>query len=218
MKVKSDAHLYLTETDATPPVPVAVTGISNANPAVVTPGAASAAVGDMVTFDGTGEPLLDGNTFRLTAVTGSTSFAIDFDGTQLSAAVAVGTFTLYHKGAGGLIEACLASVTVTGQDPDSIALDDMCSTATVLGDPKPPTFQFSGFTDKESAGFRNLVQASIESPKQERMLLIDYGPDAGYIFGPAEIGSISVAANVGQGLQFSGSGVFTEVPTYSWAL
>jgi hypothetical protein len=94
----------------------------------------------------------------------------------------------------------------------------MCDSTTVQGSPKPPTFTFNGFINKESAGLSNLFQASLEDPKQNRWLLIDYTEDGGYIFGPVQIGEMTVTAGVGQGLQFSGSGVFTEVPTYSWAL
>jgi hypothetical protein len=94
----------------------------------------------------------------------------------------------------------------------------MCTSTTVLGTPKPPTFQFTGWVDQDSAGFKNLIQASLESPKTTRYMLIDFGTAGGYIFGPVEIGAISVTAGVNAGLAFSGSGVFTEVPTYSWAL
>jgi hypothetical protein len=97
-------------------------------------------------------------------------------------------------------------------------MDDMCGSTTVLGSPKPPTFTFTGFVDAESPGFRNLMQASLESPKTPRWMLIDYTTGGGYIFGPVEIAEVTITAQTAQGLQFSGSGVFTEMPTYSWAL
>lgn len=226
-KIKSDAHLYLTETGAAAPAPVDVTSITKATPAVVTLGAAvpaGTADGDMIEFADTGEPLLDGHAFRIAALDVSTAAAptlelLDFDGTRLTAAVATGTGTVYNKaGTDALLEACLVNITVAGVAPDSIQMDDMCDSTTVLGSPKPPTFTFSGFTNKESAGFKNLIQASLESPKQKRYMLIDYTNEGGYIFGPVEIGEITITAQTAQGLQFSGSGLFTEVPTYSWAL
>jgi hypothetical protein len=221
-KIKSDAHLYLTATGAAEPAAVALTAITNAKPAVlsgVIP--AEAANGDVLLINGTGEPLLDGYAFRIANLVAGVSAELDdFDGTRMAAAVAGGTFQLFSKTEpdGTLLEACMATITVTGQAPDSIQMDDMCGTATVLGSPKPPTFTFSGFVDQESPGFSNLWQASLESPKQKRWLLIDYTNEGGYIFGPVEIGEMTVTAGVGQGLQFSGSGVFKEVPTYSWAL
>jgi hypothetical protein len=220
-KIKSDAHLYLTPTGAAPPAPVVITTLTNTNPIVVTPAAmpVGLANGDVVVIEGTGEPLLDGYAFRVLNL-GAADFELDdFDGTRLTAAVATGTVTAYTKsGDGALLEACMATITVTGVPPDSIALDDMCDSTTVQGSPKPPTFTFNGFINKESAGLSNLFQASLEDPKQNRWLLIDYTEDGGYIFGPVQIGEMTVTAGVGQGLQFSGSGVFTEVPTYSWAL
>ncbi len=221
-KIKSNAHLWISDVSAgTTSTPVAVTSITKATPPVVTPATmpASLANGDLVTFDGTGVPYLDGKAFRIAALTATTFELPDAESSDIPAAVATGTFTSYTKvGADALLEACLAQITVTGQAPDSIAMDDMCSTTTVLGDNKPPTFTFNGFVDQESPGFENLVEASILSPKPTVAILIDFGPDGGYIAGPGQIGEITVTAGVGQGLQFSGSGVFTEVPTYSWAL
>jgi hypothetical protein len=228
-KIKSDAHLYLTETGDPAPTPVALTSITNTALAVVTLAAAmpaGAANGDLIKFAGTGEPLLDGYAFRIanldatTAPSAPTFELLDFDGTRLAAAVgAVGTGQVFQKaGDLALLEVCMVTITVAGVPPDSIQMDDMCGSATVLGSPKPPTFSFSGFVDKDSPGFKNLMQASLESPKTERWMLIDYTVGGGYIFGPVEIGEITVTAQTAQGLQFSGSGVFTEMPTYSWAL
>ena len=112
----------------------------------------------------------------------------------------------------------MVSITVAGVPPDSIQMDDMCGSDTVLGSPKPPTFTYTGFVDKDSLGFKNLMQASLESPKTERWMLVDYTVGGGYIFGPVEIGEVTVTAQTAQGLQFSGTGVFKEMPTYSWAL
>jgi hypothetical protein len=55
-------------------------------------------------------------------------------------------------------------------------------------------------------------------PKPTVAILIDFGSGGGYIAGPGQIGEITITAGVNAGLQFSGTGVFTEVPTYSWAL
>jgi len=226
-KIKSDAHLYLTETGDVVPTPVAVTSITDADPAVVTLAGAvpvGTVDGDLIQFAGTGDPMLDGKAFRIAALDSTTPAAPtleldDFDGTQLTAAVATGTAQFVTKeGSGALLEVCLVNITVAGVAPDSIAMDDMCGSTTVLGSPKPPTFTFSGFVDKQSPGFRNLMQASLESPKTPRWMLIDYTVGGGYIFGPVEIAEVTITAQTAQGLQFSGSGVFTEQPTYSWAL
>jgi hypothetical protein len=221
-KVKSAAQLYLTPTGLDPTDPalaLTLTGISAAAPAVAVATApldAGFIEGTIALLRDTTAEDLDGYGWRASNPTGS-SFALDDSDRTGDQATTGGTYQPFIVGE-DLIHACVAQVTVTGQAPDSISMDDMCGTSTVLGDAKPPTFTFTGWVDKESLGFRNLMQASLESPKQPRYLLIDYGEPAGYIFGPVEVGEITITAATSAGLQFSGSGVFTEVPTYSWAL
>jgi hypothetical protein len=221
-KVKSAAQLYLTPTGVDPTdsaLALALTGISAAAPAsavAVAPLDAAFIEGTIAMIEGTGAEDLDGYAWRAEGPSGSSFKLADSDRTGDQATTG-GTYQPFVVGE-DLIHACVAQITVTGQAPDSISMDDMCGTSTVLGDSKPPTFTFTGWVDKDSAGFRNLMQASLESPKQARYLLIDYGEPAGYIFGPVEIGEITITAATSAGLQFSGSGVFTEVPTYSWAL
>jgi hypothetical protein len=221
-KVKSAAQLYLTPTGVDPTdsaLALALTGISAAAPASAVAVAAldpAFIEGTIAMIEGTGAADLDGYAWRALAPSGS-SFKLDDTDRTGDQATTGGTYQPFIVGE-DLIHACVAQITVTGQAPDSISMDDMCGTSTVLGDSKPPTFTFTGWVDKDSAGFRNLMQASLESPKQPRFLLIDYGEPAGYIFGPVEIGEITITAATSAGLQFSGSGVFTEVPTYSWAL
>jgi hypothetical protein len=221
-KVKSNAHLYLSDVSAgSTPTPTNVTSITKASPPVVSAATLPAGIanGDVVKFSGTGVPYLDGHAFRIGAKTTNSFTLPDVESGDIPAAVSTGSFVSYQKaGTDALLEACMAQITVTGQAPDSINLDDMCTTTTILGDNKPPVFSFNGFVDQTSPGFENLVEASIMTPKPTVAILIDYGADAGYIAGPGQIGEMTVTAGVGAGLQFSGAGVFTEVPTYSWAL
>jgi hypothetical protein len=220
-KIKSNAHLWLSDVGAVAGTAVVVTSITKATPPVVTPATMppGLAAGDYATFSGTGVPYLDGQTFRVDDVTATTFELPDSGSADIPAAVSTGTFLPQTKsGTGAMVEACMAQITIAGQAPDSINLDDMCSTTTILGDNKPPTFTFSGFVDKDAPGFANLIEASLTSPKPTVAVLIDFGADGGYIAGPGQIGEVTVTAGVGQGLQFSGAGIFTEVPTYSWAL
>jgi len=228
-KIKSDAHLWLTETGEAAAPAIGITSITKAKPCILTCSAALPAgvvVGDFVMISGTNEVLLNGKTFRIEALDITTPAApkvtlYGFDGTKLNAAVGVvpsGAQFFQKAGTLALLEVCLVNLVVAGVAPDSIQMDDMCGSSTVLGSPKPPTFTYSGFVDAESPGYRNLVQASLESPKQLRYMLADYTVGGGYIFGPVEIGEITITAQTAQGLQFSGSGVYTSMPTYSWAL
>src|SRR6187431_2643835 len=107
-KIKSDAHLYLTETGDAAPAPVALTSVTNTDPAVVTLAAAmpaDAADGDLAKFAGTGQ----------------------------AAVGALGTVQIFQKaGDLALLEVCMVTITVAGVPPDSIAMDDMCGSTTVL--------------------------------------------------------------------------------------
>jgi hypothetical protein len=222
-KIVSSAQMYVSNVDAAgPPSALALTGISKATPPVVTMDTTplGLAAGDYVRFADTGEPLLDGFAFKVSNVTASGFFLPDVDGTKFAAAVTTGTVQALTATGGevDLMHVCLAAVTIAGQAPDSIALDDMCGSSTVLGSPKPSTFTFSGLSDAASPGYRNLWRASIATPKPVVWVLFDFGPEGGYVIGPAQIGEMSKTAATNTGLGFSGSGVFTETPTYSWAL
>jgi hypothetical protein len=222
-KIVSNAHMYVSDVDAgAPPAPVAITSITKANPPVVTPATMPPGIanGDFVRFDGTNEPMLDGYAFKVSTVSATAFILAGVNGTKFASAIAGGTLQALTMAGGevDLMHVCLAAVTIAGQAPDSIALDDMCGSATVLGSSKPPTFTFSGLADAGSPGYRNLWRASILNPKPTVWVLFDFGPEGGYVIGPAQIGEMSKNAATNQGLQFSGSGVYTEQPTYSWAL
>jgi len=220
-KIKSNAHLYVSLVGAADPVATTITTITKAKPPLVTPATMppNLASGDFVLFTGTTEPLLDGFAFRIQNKLATTFELADIDGTKFTAAVNKGSFQAFNlTGATAMLSACMATVTVTGTAADTINLDDMCSAQTLYGDAKPPTFSYSGFVDKASPGFGNLVDASVNIPKPNVWVLIDYTNNGGYIFGPAQIGEITITASTNQGLQFSGTGTFTAMPTYSWSL
>jgi hypothetical protein len=221
-KIVSDQTALWLTTGTAPPAATAITGVSAAAPAVVTVATLPVDLADldMVLIEGTGNPSLDGKYFQAGSVgTPANTFQLTGSDTTGDAAMTTGTVTAYNLGAPSaeFLKACQSTVTLNGQDPDSVDLSDMCEAVTRLGDPKPPTVSFTGFVDSEDEGFTNMIVASLESPKLDRLLLILY-PDGEYVVGPAEIGAISVTAARGQGLQYSGTATYTEVPTYSWAL
>jgi hypothetical protein len=221
-KIKSNAHLYLSDVGDPTPASVPVTAITITDPVTVTTTVAAGALvdGDFAVLAGTGSTYLDGHAFRVASVTPTSFECPDAHGPSIGAAApTAGNYTPYPlAGSVALLSACMATITLTGQAPDSIVMDDMCSNMTALGSAKPPTFTFQGWNDQDSEGYRNLWRSSVYDPKPVVQCLIDYGADGGYVFGPAQIGEITITAANAQGLQFSGAGVFTEIPTYSWAL
>jgi len=218
-KIKSDAHIYISEVGAVVPTPILVTAWETTGVVKATASLAGLVTdGDAVYVSGSGSAYLDGKTWRVDNVTPTDLELPDADTTKAGTPVG-GQLTAYSKsGADALLSACFVNVAVAGQAPDSINMDDMCGTSTVLGDTKPPTFTFSGFSDKDNAGYLNLWAASLANPKPTVFIVIDFTAAGGYIAGHGQIGEMSVSAANNQGLQFSGAGVFTELPTYSWGL
>lgn len=218
-KIKSDAHLYLSIVGAADPAPSSITSIASAAGKVTVTATNSLANGAFALIDGTGNAYLDGQAWRVENASATKFDLADADDVKSGGATG-GTFLPFDLAGATpeLLSACMASITVAGQAPDSIAMDDMCGSTTVLGDAKPPQITFSGFSDKDSEGYKNLWRASITDPKPTVWALIDFTDGGGYIFGPAQVGEISITATTNQGLQFNGSATFTEVPTYSWAL
>jgi len=222
-KIVSDqTAIWLTDADVTAPAPVAITSVSAAAPAVVTMTTLPTGLADMdfVLVEDTGNPDLDGKYFQADSVgTPANTFQLAGTDTTGDAAMTTGTITPYNLAGSSpeFLKACQSTITLNGQDPDSVDLSDMCDAMTKLGDPKPPTVSFTGFVDSEDEGFKNMIEASLESPKADRLLALIF-PDGEYIVGPAEVGAISVSAARGQGLTYSGTATYTEVPTYSWAL
>jgi hypothetical protein len=222
-KIVSDqTAIWLTDADVAAPTPAAITGVTSANPAVVSMTTLPAGLvnGDLVLLDGTGNPDIDGKYFTASSVgTPANSFTLVGMDTTGDTAMTAGTAAVYNLGGDDpeFLKACQSTITLNGQEPDSVDLSDMCDAMTKLGDPKPPTVSFTGFVNSEDEGFKNMIQASLESPKSDRLLMLLF-PDGEYIVGPAEVGAISVSAARGQGLSYSGTATYTEVPTYSWAL
>ena len=125
-----------------------ITSVTAVKPAVLTfaTPVATVAIGDMVLFGSTNKAKLDGYAYRVSAVGGagvSVTLA-DLDGTAMGGALgAVGHVQVFEVGevvADDLLHACVATVTVAGQAPDSINLDDMCSATTcrLAGNPNLP--------------------------------------------------------------------------------
>lgn len=222
-KIVSDqTAIWLTDADAVAPAAAPISAVSSAAPPVVTMTTLPAGMvnGDMVLVAGTGNPDLDGKYFTVGSVgTPANSFTLVGMDTTGDTAATAGTITPYNLGGASpeFLKACQSTITLNGQEPDSVDLSDMCDAMTKLGDPKPPTVSFTGFVNSEDEGFKNMIEASLESPKSDRLLMLLF-PDGEYIVGPAEVGAISVSAARGQGLQYSGTATYTEVPTYSWAL
>jgi len=218
-KIKSDAHLYLSVVGAADPTPVTITSIATTGGKVTITATNDLAPGAFALVDGTANAYLDGHAWRVENTSPSGFDLADADSAKATGATG-GTFIPFDLAGTTpeLLTACMASITVAGQAPDSIAMDDMCGSTTLLGDAKPPQITFSGFSDKDSEGYKNLWRASTTDPKPTVWALIDFSDGGGYIFGPAQVGEISITATTNQGLQFNGSATFTEVPTYSWAL
>lgn len=146
-----------------------LTGIAdNAGAADLTVDAvAGIAAGDVVTFKNTGFPELDGNSFVVTAATGTT-ITVNAD---ISAST--GTFDAVNAEAtilpmGQMQKICLSSIGINADTPSSVGVGTFCDpSATVAGaSAGAGTLDFGGYLDTEDAGFVLMEElADISDPK-----------------------------------------------------
>lgn len=193
-----------------------ITGITNAKPAVVTPTTiGSFNNGDIVMIEKTGWSSLDNKLFVVSNATGTT---FDLEGSDASGetttAGKTATATPMAIGAGNeLLEACFATISIDTQSPTTIDVSTMCQTGSLLGVAQPPTISFDGFVDPAREGFKELVRASLETPRKSRALLIEFPSNNGKIVGQFQVSNISYSAGTGAAVAFNGSGSFISTPT-----
>lgn len=192
-----------------------VTAATNAKPSVMTLTMTNPVeVGDIVFVAGTGLDSLDGKLFPVSNVATNDITLDGSDASAEGAAATAGTVTIYKKGAGNeLAEACFATLSIDTQAPSTIDVSTMCASGSLLGVATPPTISFDGFVDPTREGFKELVRASLESPRQSRVIQIEFPSNNGKIIGLFQVGSISYSAGTGAAVAFSGTGTFVGQPT-----
>lgn len=181
--------MYLSGTGA--PTALVPTGITKDAPAEITVAATTGlAENDIVTFKNTGFPELDGKSFPITNITGTTFEALGSDTTgstgTLGATPEANVLT-----AANMTMLCLASVAINREQGEVISVATFCdNTATVPGAAASAgTIDLGLYHDKDSAGFKALLEA--EEDGKVRTLVIVFPDDQGTIIAT---GTISMMA------------------------
>lgn len=201
--------IYLQKKPGSSPVPVSVTNVTNAKPAVVTVAAADIVKfkdGDLVQMAGTGMSALDGKQFIVDSVTTDTFTLLGSDASSAPAAATTGTVTNF---AADMVEFCLSSLEYSQEPAQAISVGTTCDPAAQLaGEPQAGSLSISGFEDYASAGFLEFLQAAEDG--LPRTVMVQLPPSAtpsgeGWILYPnATTSGISETFQVNAAAAFTG--------------
>lgn len=201
------------------PTAVAITGVSAANPAVVTvPN--TAAPGDIIRIEGTGFQSVDGQVFEVISAT-PTAVTIGADTSGESAAATAGSAFFYSLTDGSLVETCFSNFGFNREAGATITAATFCGTNTFAGAPGAQTIEFAGFDDPESEGLEELIKAQRDGIP--RVVVYNYPPSASSVGNGYKLlfPSVTIAglngpiASTEAAATFTGTAVSNGTPTYT---
>jgi hypothetical protein len=176
---------------AVTPTELAVTAITKAKPPICTVSSSTGMVaGEFVTMSGTGFVELDGKTFIMGAITGTT-FAIQSQDLTASS----GVFTPasakanYYKAA-DMVLLCLATLTPNVSEPGTVSTATFCDPTTSIPSAvnEAGTLTLTGFVDITSPDYQQILLA--EADALQRALRVTL-PSNGYLACPMTISTIT---------------------------
>lgn len=206
-----DARFYLeVGPDETP---VAATAATAAKPCVLTLADTSEfTLGDFVKIAGSGWKSLDGNVFRVGALTATTLTLHGSDTSKETAAFGAGATVEKLV----MMEVCFS--TTTRQSPPAATIDvtTYCDTARrkVAGMPDTGTFTLEGFYDSEDAGYEALREAYYAG--DDRAIAFVFRDDSSIQF-IGQITSLGESFGVDQAVTISSQGNVNGLVTYGRA-
>ncbi|MDW9823506.1 hypothetical protein [Sinorhizobium meliloti] len=207
-------EVYLQKIASPAPVGYAVTGVTNAKPAVVT--IASTDItnftdGQLVTMSGTGSAL-DGKTFPIAAV-GTPANSFTLVGSDLSGnATPVTAGKATPIAPADLLRFCLASWEWEVEAADAIDVTTFCGSESLAGTPQPGNISIEGFTDFDVAAQTEWRNAVFDG--QRRVMEIVLPGDRGEIVLPVTISGYTMTMETNEAVSFSGEAVVNEVPLF----
>jgi hypothetical protein len=196
------------------PLSVAVLGVSNTAPAVVTINAADAsnfATGNLVTMEGTGSSI-DGKTYEIGAVddTAGTFELVGTDLTGNTTTIVSGKATPIN--ASDLLRFCLSSWEWEVEAADAIDVTTFCGSESLAGTPLPGTISIEGFTDFDVAAQTEWRNAVFDG--QRRVMQIVLPGDRGEIIMTVTISGYTLTMETNEAVSFAGEAVVNEVPQF----
>ena len=206
VRMFTDTEFYL-QKDGVTATSLTPTGITSAAPAEITVADTTGLTdGDVVVFKNTGFSGLDGRSFIITNITATT---FDVVGSDTSAGGTLGASpeaNVYARS--GMVRLCLNSFEPQPGTPEEVDISTFCRpTATLPGVVSAGSATFGGFTDKDDAGYQELLKA--EEDGNERVLLIVPNQN-GYWIAPIVVGSVSWTYPLRSASEFSFSATFSD--------
>jgi hypothetical protein len=182
-------QVHMNRADVTPTtlVPSAIT---KAAPAVATVTSTTGMVeGELVTMLDTGFTELDGKTFVIGAVTGTTFELMGTDLTGSSGTLAGSPKANYYKAA-DMVLLCLATLTPNVNEPGTVSTATFCDPTTSIPSAvnEAGTLTMTGFVDITSQDYQQILLA--EADGVQRALRVTL-PSNGYLVCPFTVSTIS---------------------------
>lgn len=206
-------EVYIQDLDSTLAIPaVAITGVSNAKPAVVSVAAASIAAfveGSLVTIAGT-QSAIDGKSFLIGAVDTDN---FELQGSDLSAnttTIATGTATPIDDAA--MLRFCLSSWEWQVEAADAIDVTTFCGSESLAGTPLPGTISIEGFTDMDVSAQTEWRDAVFDG--QRRIMHVVLPGSRGDIIMTITISGYTLTMETNEAVSFAGEAVVNEVPQF----
>jgi len=184
------------------------TNISKANTVVVTVASTTGLfTGQIVKMTGTGFTELDGKTFVVGTVT-PTTFELLGANTTGSSGVLSGTPVAAYFPDAQKECLCLSAIDIAAGSTNTISVATFCDTsASVPGNPSPGTVTLSGYIDKDSTGYKELVAAELDGQPRHMIVTV---PGNGYFMADIIIGSVSYTLPLEGSVGFSFSASFSS--------
>lgn len=185
-----------------------ITGATKAAKAVIT-ATNTLAVGAYVIIAGTGMASLDRKTPHRVSVASGTSFTVDTDTTNDTAAATAGSFREIAT-----TEVCFAEFGVEASTPGEVDVTTMCDTErrNVAGLSSPGSATFGGPLDLTDAGQVALI-AAFQDGLSRALIWTTRGGQTGLLYGV--VSSFAAAPQgIEQAVTFNGSFQIQEAPVY----
>lgn len=188
------------------------TSISKAAPAVLTvASSAGIATGDLIkipatgTTGATGFAELDGKTWVVGAVTGTTIALVGSDTTASTGTLAAGVSVSAYPSTANMLCLCLSSITFNPESANTVSVATFCDpTATIPSQVVGAgTIDIAGYIDITDPGYKELIAA--EADGKSRQWRITLGNAQGYILFEGILSGLSVDLPLDGAAGFSGS-------------
>jgi hypothetical protein len=201
--------IYISKGDATAESLVP-TAISSANPAVVTVASATNVTkGDVVTFETTGFPELDGKTFVVGTVDGTanTFEVIGGDTTNTTGTLGSSPKASVYKAA-DQVKLCLSGIEIGQPSTSEIDVSTFCGVASLPGKATPGSLSLTGYADKTDVGLAELILADEDGAA--RYFEIVLPNDNGYLVGQVTFSGFGMTVPLEGAVGFTITGSQTQ--------